>query len=638
MVNVFLPNGELDIYDGQSIDWTYTPIRFTDGITEPYTTDFDIPNNRHNTALLTACGLLDSGNRFGSRLEPANLSSNGVVINVYIQVVGITDDDITIALFEKAIPTDVMSSKLKELVRDDHNSIFDWDLDSDTRTPSVFKRYMYGDFRDWHYAQYHPSMNANSMIDLLSIGSGYNLPHTDPTFWVTATGKTVCPQNRTQVIEIGFSGGDYGKVSGGQHIANDLEWSWSPDQEEIVFDRAANATVQIWVSYGKRAGDQNERYFETILQKEGNFPSQTHITVLPWNGRYRVVHDTYQVANMYIGQGTKLRFRLQGNSALEFANAVVVITYSDYGITDDDYGKELQYVARKPKLVYRDYDAAAASDMLFNGMTYTQQIDIGAYDTVTLPYVSFSYIGFWCNLADTELKDFLWGLAWMTETKFQKRNWDYYFDPAYDSYEIDGEITVIETSNDALGQRNHLLFAGEDEDDANVVSEIDNFWLEPDKAVHESPFAYSLRTLGTWAYFPQYSDNEYDEEKGSYDCRYEDVDGLALSYIDQGTPNLLLRLEIPHFTFDEVTESTTVEIETYDNVARADIVYLHGRKFLVQEIDTDISTGLSTIRAVEIWKRNPSSHHQWPPSVEITNISNINGEGAEISIQITEIQ
>ena len=638
MVKVFLPNGELDIYDGQSIDWTYTPMRFTDGLTEPYSTDFEIPNTRHNVSLLRACGLLDSDNRFGSRIEPANLDANGVVMNVYIQVVSINDDDITIALFEKTIPTDVLSKKLNEFVTDDRYSIWDWDSASDTRTPSVFKRYMYGTFRDSHYAMYHPSKNANEIITLLSLASGYDLPLTDPTFWVTATKKTVCPQNRTQVIEISFDG-QYGKVNGGQHISNDLEWSWSPDEETITFNRALNASMQIWVSYGRRATDQNVHYFETILQKAGNYPSQDHATTLPWDrGRYKVIEDTYQVANLYIGQDTTLKFRVQDYSQLEYVSAVVVITYSDYAITDDDYGKELQYVARKPRFEYKGYDDTDMSYMWFNGLSYTQRTDIGAYETIKLPYMSFSYIGFWCNLEETELKDFLWGLAWMTETKFQKRNWSYYFDPAYDSSTIDGEITLVETTNDAVGQHNHLLFTGEKSADDNVVSDIDNFWLEPDQTVHESPFAYSLKNLGTWAVFPQYSEQEYDEEKGSYKCKFDDIDGLALTYIDSATPNLLLRLTIPDMTFDEVTEATTVEIETYDKVTRADFVYLHGRKYMVQEIDTDISTGLSTIQAIEIWKKNPDSHLDWPPQVEIQDIYNITGDGATIQIQITEIQ
>lgn len=640
MVNLFIGNGELDIYDGQSVELEYTPVRFQDAITEQYTTDFTIPNNKHNAKLLEVSGLLDSDHRFGGKLEPATLSINGEILNVYLQVVSIDNDDITVAVYEKYIPTEIMNKTILDFIKDSDYSIWDWNIDSENKLPSVFKNYVYGPFLDYNYAQYHPSVKVNDVLLGISLSSGYSLPFTRDDLWLMASNKFVCPQNKSQVIEINFSDGQYGNINGGQHIVNDLEWNWDPDTKTVTFNRTANATMSIYISYERKQGWTQDCYFETILRNGAGAPSQVHSTLIETSQyRNKVVTDTYQVAHNYIDNGCEMQFRMQQVNHFKLLNAVIIINYSGYDITDDDYSIDMQYVARYPRLLITDYvEDHNDRYAYFDGHSYPYTYTINQVDIFTPPIASFCRIGLYCNLPATKLKDLLFGLQWVTETKFQKTNWEYFFDRAYDSYEIDGEITLFETTNDKLGQKSHLIFTGEEIAEDNTVCEVDNFWMEPDQTLHESPFTYSLKQYGNWAYFPQYSDRERDEEKDSYDCKYDAPEGLPLARTVDTAPNILLRVVLPDFGFDEVTEATTVTIETYDNVKRADYVYLHGRKFMVQEINTDITTGKSVIKAIEIWRKVPKSPIVWPPQVEITDIGNITEHTANVSFTIDQIE
>ena len=640
MINLFLNNGELEVYDGQDITLTYTPIRFCDALTDPYTTDIELPNNRHNITLLSASGLLDSDRRYGRPIKPCLLSLNGELMDVYMQVNSITNDTITVTLFERTIDTETMNKTILDLVQDDQFSIYPWYKDSVTDFPNVFKKYVNGLYGFTDYCQVHQSRNVNDIIDILSLASHYELPYTDPKLWMTATNKNICPQNKRQVLEITFKKNEVmGYINGGGHVTNDLEWSWDPSEQKITFNRHCVVSMTIYLSYGRKNNfhPTSQEYFETILRRPDNTPVQDHPTEMPLPWYNAVVTDTYTTPQTYITQDTTLEFRITNMNRYDYANAVIIMDISNYDIVDDDYGLELSYVARYPKLLF--WTATQHGQdlyMYFDGRTYQFVPSISEVVSITLPKLSFSYLGFYCNLPKITLKELLYGLCFLNEKKFLKVSWQYLFLDAYDKKEIDGVITEFDPSNDELGIKNHLLFSGEEENNYNTVCTVDNDWLESSVVLHQSPFAYSLRRYGTWAYFPQYSNKEYDEEKGEYKCDYEDVDGLPITKIEPNTPDLLQRVELPEFGFEELTESTTVEIETYDDVRRLDYVYLHGRKFMVQEIETELNSGLSTIKAVEIWKTNEPSELNWPPTVEINDIFNISGTNANITFTITE--
>lgn len=643
MFNLYINGEELDIKSGQSVEWKWTPVRFQDDLTDQYTTDFDLPRNRKNVRILQASGILDSKNRFSSKLEKVILVINGTVINAYMQVVSINDDTITVSVYEKFIPIDVLNKKMIDFIKDDASTIYPWKEDSWTKYPAVYKRYMYGPFRDFKYAHYHQSRDLNYIINGISLATGYDLPLTDSQLWATATNKYVCPQNKKQIIEVNFTNGAYGIANGGQHITNDLEFSWQPSADKITFTKQCNVSMNIWVSYSRSViGVGNDDYFEVIVDTTTPLtPTQSKIVSMPTTQHYNdIVTDTWTVPHNYIVPETTMRFRISSPNAFRFVSAVIEMTITDYDIIDgDDYSIEMDYVYCNPRLRYRNYGDNTERYMYFDGTAQTYEPYAGHTQyTLYCPDLCFCYLGYWCNLPEISLKELLFGLEWLNEKRFIKDKWLYKWVDIDTKYKIEGEITEIEMTNDKLGQKNYILFASEDEEDKSVVTEVDNFWLESTSTLHKSPFAYSSWKYVNWACFDQYSDKEYDETTGECSARFNEIDGLAVSRIVPSTPNLLLRVTLPTMGFDEVTEATTVTIETYDNVANADYVYLDGRKFMVQEIDTDIATGLSTIKAIEIWKTNPDGLVGWPPKVKITSISNINGDSANIAFTITEQQ
>lgn len=640
MFNLWLSGGQLDILEGQSIEWNYTPVRFMDDLTDQYSTDFDLPNNIKNTQILQASGLLDSDRRFSNRLEPATLSVNGEVFQVYVQVVSIDFNKISVCVFDKTIPADVLNKKLLDFCKDDSHSIYKWKENSWQQYPSVYKHYNNGLYGKFKNAMYHQSRKLSDVIDIIGISSGYAIPRTDESLWVTATGKNVCPQNTVQVLEVNFTDGETGQIIGGQHVTNDAAWKWTGGEDVVTFNRTCDVKMDIYVSYSRSTLHTGMDHFISIdlNPNRPSTPHQTEIISLPTTQHYNdIVTDSWTVANDFVRDGTELTFKVQGANSFRFISVVVVMTITDYDIIDDDYGIDLDYVYRNPRLRYRNYGDNTERYMEFNGLLWPY---FPYYDSevrmVYCPDVAFSYLGFWCNLPDTTLKELLFGLQWLTEKRFVKENWSYWWKDIDVKYTIDGEITRFDTTNDKLGVANHILFAGEKDSEDNTVSNIDSDWLESNVTVHQSPFAYSNKRNGTWAYFEQYKEPKDDDETGEHSAKYDEIDGLAVSKIVSTTPNLLLRVVLPTLGFDEVTEATTVEIETYNNVKDADFVYLHGRKFMVQGTNTDLKTGMTTVKAVEIWKQTPAGDIVWPPTVEITDITNIQEHTASVTFTISE--
>lgn len=640
MFNLYIKGGELDITSGQSVDMNWVPLRFQDDLTDQYTTDFEIPRNARNTKLLQACGLLDSENRFSSKLEPATLNINSEIYNVYLQVVSLDPDKISVCVFEKTIPSDILNKKLLEFEKDSTTTIYPWKENSWQLYPDVYKKYVYSKYGfDFKCGHYHQSRPVNYILDGVYFSSGYEIPHTDNKLWATATEKNVCPQNSHQVLEVNFTDGEWGLIRGGQHIVNDVQWNWTSGEASVTFNRACNVSMNMYISWSQPALDAEYNKFMTISLQSAQplTPAQAKVVIFDTRHHYNdIQQDSWTVANNYIGQDTTLTFRVQGASSFRFISCVFDLEITDYDIVDDDYGVDMEYIYRNPKIRYRNYSSGDELYMEFNGSSYQYTPYLNQTFTLYCPDLSFCHLGYWCNLPAISLKDLLYGLEWLTSKRFKKDKFYYVWDDIDKKYKIDGEITEIETTNDKLGQRNHILFDGENQNDENVATNIDNTWLEADVNVHESPFAYSSKRYGNWAAYEQYSEKKIDEETGEYSSKFDGIDGLAVSKIVPSTPNLLLRVVLPDQGFDEITESTTVTIETNSNVKNADYVYLHGRKFMVQEINTDINTGISTIKAIEIWKKNPASSVVWPPHVTIDNIFNITDESVSITFSITE--
>ena len=621
MFGIYLTNGALDVYKQDSA-WEWTPVRFSEGLQDAYTTDIVIPKSRNNIYLLDAAGLLDRTHQpCGGKIAPCTLSTGRKNIDSYIEVVSITDDEINICIYERFID----NTSLKKWFVDDDSSIYVWNTNSRTGIPDVFKTYFNGVGMDTHYTQVHPCMQLNELIDRWSNASGIQIPHTDPKHYVVATGKYVCPQNHKQYIEGHWTddSGEYAVLTGGQHITNDCAFSWSPSETKITFNRDCKVNIKCFYAWKKKSTVTNRFWFNVVKTTPGI--SDQALTCYMNSDLYANQVEWGTMNNVIFREGSTLYVRCPSENLGKYdvINFVLSLTITDYNITDNDYGNELQYVYRTPRLLVPSNDNQYTRSIngvwtQYSGYQYLY-FDSGVlgyhYNRTGHPndryihYVSsewgsFAYFGFYCNLPDIELKNFLFGLCWMDKKKVVKHSvvengWmenraD--FIGADEWLEIEGVITETRISAEQLGQNNYILQAGEEQQ--NPVSTIENGWLEENVNLHESPFSYTPKLYGTMGCLLQYSKPEHDSETGEYKAQFDEVDGFAV--LDGGgVATMLYRPELSTMGFEKMTQSVAVTIETTTNIPDlVDYVYLGGHKYMVVDVNTDLSTNFSTINAI----------------------------------------
>lgn len=618
MTQIYLENGQLDLYK-QDIEWEWKTVRFSDGMQDQYSTDITIPKNGKNLQLLGAAGLLDRTQQpFGDMLSPCTLSTGQKQIDAYLEVISVTEDEINICVYERTID----NTNIKKWLVDDNSTIFQWNVDTRSLYPNDFRMYWYGMGYNENAAQLHPYKPLNTIIDKVSQASGITIPHGDPKHCVVATNKYVCPQNKRQVIEGHWTkdSGEYAVMSGGQHVTNDLEWSWSPDVTEIKFNRRCKATINVFYAWEKK-GSVTNRFWFNVVRSTPQTPDYVLTCFMnsnQWANRAEWDADN----NFTFEQGSTLKVHCISNNLQKYKTLdfVMIIDYRDYDIVDDDYGIEMQYVGRLPRLKVPSNDKKYSFGV---GQAFTEYDDyqylkfdggvIGYhYNRVSHPAehaahyyqsirCSFCYFGYYANLADIEVKDLLFGLSWLDHKKIAKHvivdNYAIYptveFVSCDESIVVDGIIKETRMSDDRLGQNNYILQT--DENPTNPVVTIPNKWLEESVTLHQSPFTYTPKRWGAWGCIDQYSNMEYNDEDESYKCDFENVEGFCI--MDSGQTNTLLyHPEISTMDFEKLTQSIGVTIETTTMMLDFyDFVFLDGRKYFVVEGNTDLNTNITTL-------------------------------------------
>lgn len=638
MISIQLENGFLDIYT-QDIDWTWETIRFSEGIRDQFSTDIDVPKTENNMHLLDVAGLVDSKTQpLGRQIEPCIMNIGDIVMDVYLQVVSVREEDITICVFEKTLPDNILDTSISRYVADDENSIYVWNVNTRDAYPDDFKTYWYGMAYNPNYAQLHPSRELNEVIQRVNAGSGIEMPLSPSTKYVVATKKTVCPQNRIQIIEGHWTedSGNRAVLSGGQHVTNDCEFTCSPDTTAITFNRKCKVTGTIYYAYKKRLDVFHDFPLHVSLRNPGEpvfapsfyMPSATYASF--------VMTGTFQ---MQVKESGELYVLCNDTTRYDMLNFVLVLNITGYEITENDYGQDLKYVNRAPRLkVFSNdgqfkYGPKPWQDMVdgrgggyaycwFDGTTYATHCNHTGNpaqrltQSFKLEWCSLAYFGYWCNMPDIKVKELMWGLCWTDGKKLVNRTihdmWmlkkALQYEDADETAAIEGWISEKRTSSDRLGKDNYILSSGQNTEQAEPVSHIDNQWLENSKNIHESPFSYAPWSHGYWYSIDQYSEPEHEDGSEEYKCSFNDVDGFAVA--DSGTvQTLLYRLEFNHMGFEDMTQSVEVDIHTMDDVKNLDFVFLDGRKYMVIDGSTDLNTGESTLTALLV----PYSKKQLEP-------------------------
>ena len=628
MITIQLSGGFLDIYK-TDVELSWKTIRFSEGLADPYSNDFTVPKTQHNIALLNACGLLDSQSQpLGVQIAPCAYIVGSHAINAYIQVVSVDDETITICLFEKTIPEELLNVKISELLRDTNDDIFAWNVNTQSAYPAWFKKYQYSltNGINPNYAQLHPSTDLNSVIQRINQAANIQIPLATETHYLIATKKTVSPHNRIQVIEGHWTSdsGNFAVLSGGQHVVNDCEFSYSPDQTTITFNRDCKVSGRVYYSWKKKS-TVNNSFYMYICRYRPSTP--TYAPAYTLNSSTYASDADYGVFSTTIKAGDTIRIQCNDTNKYDMLNFVLVFEYSDYDIVDEDYGTELKYVSRAPRLnVWTDngmikfgnngWQSVGSSNgcytyIYFDGTQYGYyHHQTGHPNTlypayINLEWCSIAYFQYWCNLNDISVKDFMFGLCWLEGKKIVSGFQPNYsmlvpsvwYADANESEVIDGRITQTRISSDSVGKKNYILMNGEETSDTQPVSEIQNQWLEKEKVLHKSPFSYSVPRYGQWYVIDQYSDFDYDSDSGEYKAKFNDVDGLAIANV--GSVNTMLyKIVLDTMGFESITQSVEVDIETYDDCKNCDFVYLDGRKYMVVEADSDLETGFTKIKAL----------------------------------------
>lgn len=559
MIIINLKDGYLDLYEDETIQWKWTTFRFSGKLQDSYTNDFSIPKTPNNQRLLNIYSVLDaSSQRVKKENIPALLQEGDNAIRIFIEVQGISKDEIKICLYENSFFSKFKDVNLSDYFTDDQNTIYEWISNSPAENPTVFLPYNYGAPYKYIKAQYHPSKKLNDILQDIAIQENINIDLIPDNYRLLASKKNVCPQNKTQAIEMDlrYMSNNYYDLYGGQHIVNDCS---QDTLDHLTFNRDVDAKMTVYCIWRKKVGTTQNKQID--IRKNGQLISAIFI------------NSSQKREGTAIQYSLQTKFKAGDTFSLYFPDAdrfqccsvVLKMEYNNYEITKDDYNTDLQYSSRRPGLDY--YDGTTHTRYPMNG----RQIQIGT-DTLIPPLLSFSYFGFWTNTPNIKIGSLFYDLQWQLGKKIFYDIDTIYFSDQPVSEEVKGEILEIYTNSSYVGQNNYIIYKGEEYKEEIPVSTIDNEWLVLDKNLYESPYEYLPNNV-----VQQYKISE----DGKY--TFNELQNPVLLYVDNN--NQILHT-LQHLNLEELTQSNEVKIQLYNAIPlidRADVIYMDGRKYFVIE-------------------------------------------------------
>lgn len=559
-------NGFIDIGENQEVNLSSTTFRFN-GIRDSFTTDFTIPKTTNNVRILGTYGLLDRTTQFEAPVD-ALLISNGEYIEVEVEVTKVTDTDITLCCFERMWTNEFNDVNIRSFLSDSQSTIFEWNKDSRSKYPIYFRKYNYGMNYNSNYAQYHPSVLLNRIIDRINLNSQHHLPLVSQNIYAIATNKYVSPHNTIQVIEGKLSDGGILNLRGGQHITNDLDFS---GQDYITYNRYCYCKMKIWIYWRKRSTVMQDQ--ELVLNLNGSpfyhFPIDISIA-----------HDDnvqeYTLDNLNFNSGSWISF---STDASKFNDMQIVckMVYSAYSITDRDYETELEYIGRRPRILISE-----GEEIVFDGYVSPSVIPV---QTESL---SFAYFGLFNNIPDMSVKEFVTMLCWLTGLKPKIIGDGVQLVQPDNTKVISGYVTEKSPVSEFFGQNNFIKYV----DDRVLVSTITNRWLEKEKNLVDlklyNPDVEDQYNLICY----QYSNPSYD---GEYSVDYEQT-GFCLG--DGWWNGTLSKVETSSFNLNTISKIMECTIITKEDVKDCDYVVLDGRTYMVISMDVDIENKLTAIKTI----------------------------------------
>lgn len=625
-MDIYINGSQLHIAKGDVV-LNWSNIRFSEAVSDEWSTEIEMPNDPHNITLLGAWGMLDRGAVF-NRKTVCSVDIDGIGRDGYMQVLSIDENTIKARVYINVIPYEVLDKKVCEYYPHD-DVVFRWDRFSPVVTNIAGVNegiipydYTSTDFYSNILAQWHASVNVGKIIDNIQVAEDITLPAVDNVLFQIAAKKVVCPSNPYQVMMGNLLHSDAITdknldLSGGQHITNDFKSSWSyadfhwnydwsdwvvestnekwmtqaETMSEITFNRPVNAHIKVYACASHIGG-------VIIPKKNGESLAPAPASFVPVLTNPNWTENDILIFDDTVGfdDGDVLTLHYSGSAQIPRRNVrySVVIEYTDYEWDDDDYGEELVYIPA-PFGIWgiRDIGSDWAYDFKydFNG---TGDGSNGPED------YSFTYFGAYSNLErEMSVREYLTNLCWIHNLKLKLDRNELTFQNANQSSPIGANLTLIEPSSDKLARRNTITYR---DSETPVVFSIDNEFLEDEMTLHENNF-YTADIIPQYSYDMTYSDETNSEGSGwvtDINVKFEDLSPVIMTAVWNGTRYWLKHApDLQGFGLPEMANAQQITAETLDDIARLDYVYIDGHKYMLIDGETDLNTYITEFKALQ---------------------------------------
>lgn len=548
--------GAVDFPQDEDFTWSWQTPFWSNGLRKAWSTDVTIPKTTGNLHALQLSNPLDG---YRGEKIPGFIQIGGRTLDVDVVVGSISDEGISISLYERIIDEKILQKSLKSWFKDDNSTIYKWYSWAHTDYPEIFRNYVYGMDFNRSAAQRHPSCHLNPMIEHVNQVEGIQLPLVPDTWCALSTGKKVCPQNTIQMMEVYCEDSEC-KARGGQHVVNDLKFT-NPTTG-IYFNRGCKARVTVWVSFDKKGSVTTDSWFRIIYDYNDsttNIPTQTWDVTIP-TSQYAngVWMRSFDLTSLQHGDGT-MSFKFGndgiGDGKFNVLNAVLRFEYYDYDDSDEDT-EELQYIPRRPRLLVTsndgwfkvggvEYTGVNERYIDFDGKLcyyhYNRTGHVGEHLTMSFGTEdrTFSYFGLYWNLPDITIADFLYSTAILQGKKASWKNGVVVHGDLVQKTldEMFGEVIeekniIIDniTMNDTLGMENFIALEGGEV----KISDLDGNALVDSYDIITLPITYVGFVNPMCGKVNQYSDPEYDPERDiPWSCDFEQPDGFCIMKTNQ---------------------------------------------------------------------------------------------------------
>ena len=580
-------NGKaLDIED-KGISMNFKAFRFGNTISDKYSTDIKIPRTQNNSAILGIWGETDrSAQLFGKQIN-CSVTFYDTPEDAYLHITDIAESELTATLYISLIQYEIFDKKIGDVLKDDGTTIIKWNMNTvqNTTTEEDFAYYQYHAGTTFNKSLFmrHTSMRINKILSNLSQTTGVSFPSCDNSLYMLAEKKSICPQNKYQVLILCNDGYAYDtlmKIAGGQHIVNDLNAFEGDDEgyptsstQRVTFNRSCTANVQFWAR-AYHGGDidiklTRNNQESTIRQIQVGMSLDQSPTIATGGFTLSLQEGDVISARQHRIHATRMF-------------CVMKITYLDYEITDKDYGNDLSYIP---------------SPVFLPAIT-SHQLEV-YYDDI-----SYCYLGYYCNLADITLRDLIGSLCWYAGKKIKMAGKTMQLADATESKKIDALIDTISTVSDKIGKKSLIKYGNTG--NSEYVIEIENDFLSESETIHESKFDKIKKRLD-WkgAFVKQYTmKTELDENNVAKRTiefnEYPDAVVLKLAYWQPYGYYLDVIDTLSDMGFTSLRFVNEISASTFDDVSECDFVYIDGRKYMMIEGDKDIETGQTDFTALEL--------------------------------------